>query len=141
MGGYMELGIQNRLLQQGETHLLQIKGHLLPKLPQQCLLEAFAPIELATGHAPGAAPLGRAHDQHLGIGVHHQGPNGAKGAGRGKGLIQALIWPTARMAAAAASSISPSLPARVRRPNAPTALTSTTVILEAFSASLAAIKT
>ena len=44
-------------------------------------------------------------------------------------------------AAAAASSTSPSFPARVNLPKAPTALTSTTVILDAFSASLAAFKT
>ena len=47
----------------------------------------------------------------------------------------------ARMAAAAASSTSPSFPARVRRPKAPTAFTSTNVMLEAFSASFAAIST
>ena len=53
------------------------------------------------------------------------------------------VWVTrmARMAAAAASSTSPSRPAKVSRPNAPTALTSTRVILDDFSASLAAIST
>jgi len=45
------------------------------------------------------------------------------------------------MAAAAASSTSPSFPARVNLPKAPTAYTSTTVILDAFSASFAAFKT
>ena len=55
--------------------------------------------------------------------------------------VQRLIWATARMAAAAASSTSPSVPARISRPKAPTAFTSTTVMLDPFSASLAAIST
>ena len=81
VGAAVELGIVHRLLQQGEAHLLQLQPHLLLEFPQQGGLQGFAPLHLAARHPPGAPPLAGAHDQHLPLGVGHQGSHGGQGEG------------------------------------------------------------